>query len=821
MGGDVGSKTLVDGNPVTRGEIRAQVGVPRDAYAASMDTGLSAWSLIVCEVMYVDWEAQRVTLRPQSGTREDKPFEATTPLTFPGAGRRHFLGAMPMVGDFCLVGWVSGNSKGDAGSRLPVILTWFPPPWWMGRDWVPGSDMAPGEGLSTPKERDKWSGVMGRVRFKLRHMEPGHIVASSGQGADLILDEGVTLANRRGNEIRLRDQDQSFIVRSVNQFHAMAGARVYGGPIRREASLLPTQMFSDGEWWDQPNQYVGPLATPSGFITPDVLDDAPWEKNDMTPGEIFQRESGTDEDGESEYEEAFGTTFPGHVDPYTFLTWGPFCDDMGSLNKGNHLHAGREVYGGKVMYRVGLRAASPGQPPTGVLNTTAPGRGKALDDKALCEYRIEVTHDSNGVLPVTEQTDGFDADRLPLSDADNAKSPNTPFIEAVYGSVIGNDPFGDDKLYGLPLVPVVFEGSSASPSIVSGIGKPVGDHAASMFRMKSPTGGGTTWWSVTKSGVLKSFLGGAGDSVEVSAAGKIRIQSAGVELVGGGISMTGTGSSSGSPWSVDMSAPSGAIKIYAGGQTTEGRVGRRSEGTSSEADSPSLSLGAKENILIECDRKVSIHAAELDLTRTQKVTMGSLNSLEFSSGDKLAQSAACHSVTTTKTSVDTHSGGNVMDGPAKEVKITTNPGTTAVPFTVQMDQSIQIGDWNRNIDMGDNTRVCKVGDQNLHAWSGKVMMASLMGGNSVKVSTSGMSTLLGVGNASTTAAIGSVSSVGLTGVSLLALGGPISIRSTSAVTISAPGAAPGPVTTGGTRCTITGIPYLALTNCQSGVLVTP
>jgi hypothetical protein len=819
MGGSMGSKTIVDGSPVTRGEIRAQVGVPRDARDASMDTGLSAWSLIVCEVMYVDWEAQRVTLRPQSGTREEKPFEAGTPLTFPGAGRRHFFGAMPMVGDFCLVGWVSGNSKGEAGSRLPVILNWFPPPWWMGRDWVPGSDMAPGEGLSTPKERDKWSGVMGRVRFKLRHMEPGHIVASSGQGADLILDEGVTLANRRGNEIRLRDQDQSLIVRSVNQFHAMSGARVYGGPVRREASLLPTQMFSDGDWWDQPNQYVGELMTPTGFLTPDVMNPSPWDRGEMTPGEIFQREPGAEEDSESEFESSFKTTLAGHVDPYTFLSWGPFCDDMGSLNTGDPLQKGREVYGGKIMYRVGLRSAAPGEPPTGVVNNTAP-KGP-LDDKALCEYRIEVSHDSNGILPVTEQTDGFDADRLPLSDADNAKSPNAPFIEAVYGSVIGNDPFGDNQLYGLPLVPVVFEGSSASPGIVSGLGRPVGDHAASMFRMKSPTGGGTTWWSVTKSGVLKSFLGGAGDSVEVSAVGKIRIQSAGVELIGGGISMTGTSTGSASPWSVDLSAPNGAIKIYAGGQTSEGRVGRRQEGTSSEADSPSLSLGAKENILIECDRKVSIHAAELDLTRTQKVTMGSLSSLEFSSGDKLAQSAAAHSVTTTKTSVDTHSGGNPMDGPCKEVKITSNPGTGAVPFTVQCDQSIQIGDWKRTIDMGDNTRVCKVGDQNINAWSGQVVMASLMGGNSHKVGTSGMSSLIGVGNASTTAALGSVSSVALTGISLLALGGPVSIRSTSAVTISAPGGAPGPVTTGGTRCTITGVPYLALTNCQSGVLITP
>jgi hypothetical protein len=275
-------------------------------------------------------------------------------------------------------------------------------------------------------------------------------------------------------------------------------------------------------------------------------------------------------------------------------------------------------------------------------------------------------------------------------------------------------------------------------------------------------------------------------------------------------------------YGIDMSSPSSAIRIYGGGETNEGRVSRRNEAEqSSEADTPSLHLEGRRNVLIQAERKVEIHAAELDLTRTQKVILGGQNSLEFASGDKLTMSGKAGSITTTGTRTDTCSGGNPMDGACFTRTITCNPTTGAVPFTVQQDESIQMGNRLHNIDMGDNDRVCRVGNQNIDAWSGDVVLNSLLGANSTRVTTSGMSSTMLSGNISSTAVSGAVTCTGMTGVNITALGGPISIRSTSAVMIAAPGAAPGPVTTGGTRCTITGLPYLALTNCQSGVLITP
>ena len=87
-------------NPVPQAQIRQELGVPNEAAAGRMDTGQSAWSLIICQVSAVDWERQMVTLRPMTGTREEKPWTGGVPLTFPGGGRRHFMGSMPMVVDF-------------------------------------------------------------------------------------------------------------------------------------------------------------------------------------------------------------------------------------------------------------------------------------------------------------------------------------------------------------------------------------------------------------------------------------------------------------------------------------------------------------------------------------------------------------------------------------------------------------------------------------------------------------------------------------------------------------------------------------------------
>ena len=100
------------------------------------------------------------------------------------------MGAMPMVGDFCVVGWASANSENTASGKFPRILAYFPPPMWMARDWLPAQDFSQEEMPHGLEGVDRYvEGLAGRVRFKLRHAEPGNIVMSSAQGADLVLDD--------------------------------------------------------------------------------------------------------------------------------------------------------------------------------------------------------------------------------------------------------------------------------------------------------------------------------------------------------------------------------------------------------------------------------------------------------------------------------------------------------------------------------------------------------------------------------------------------------------------------------------------------------
>ena len=171
-------------------------------------------------------------------------------LTFPNAGARHFMGAVPEVNDLCIIDY----SPAESGtSRRPYIVGWLIPGTDVAYDWITTQLTDPKDIDYTPKVRESLEGVYGRRRHKLRQMNSGNIVASSSQGSDMILSEDLLLANRRGNELLLRDSDQSLVVRSLQQFHAGSGFRIYSGMVQRDANLLPRQIFSDGIDYSHPN----------------------------------------------------------------------------------------------------------------------------------------------------------------------------------------------------------------------------------------------------------------------------------------------------------------------------------------------------------------------------------------------------------------------------------------------------------------------------------------------------------------------------------------------------------------------------------------
>ena len=84
----------------------------------------------------------------------EEPIYDGVELLFPSIGSRHFLGAIPEVGDMCVVGWFATDTKGAAGSKRPAILAWLPKAYYLGQEWIPTQSFNEDEGLlNTPKDR--------------------------------------------------------------------------------------------------------------------------------------------------------------------------------------------------------------------------------------------------------------------------------------------------------------------------------------------------------------------------------------------------------------------------------------------------------------------------------------------------------------------------------------------------------------------------------------------------------------------------------------------------------------------------------------------
>lgn len=692
----------------------------------SANSGTSSM-LSVATVIQVDYEKHEVTLRTENGeTFENFPIG----MTYPASGARHFLGALPLPGDVALVGWGSLES---GRSRQPFVLGWFAGGVMGGHDWWLTQPMGTDEHNMTPKDRARWEGIANRTRHKLRHMLPGNIVASSAQGSDLVLDEGVMLANRRGNELRLRDQDQAFIVRSLQQFHAGAGFRVYSGLVQRDATFLPTTMFSDGVFWDQPAQVDAEgLPITESLLGPDAV-----PVGSLSPNAVFQKDTAGNRES--------GLKMPGNLDPYVFLQKGLFIDANGKATANVQSDA---VYGGKPMYRVSTDGTN------AVLDTEA---------EALTEYRVEVAHTSDGRLPVTEQTDGFDADRLPdsvprLSSPLN-DSTASPFIEFVLGSVVGNDPFSliGKTLYGLPIRPQIFlnpKAQNPNPALASGLGFPITDHAAALFRLSPPTNpsGNPTFWSVTKDGRVKASVAGPGTnySAELFFGAGLALGTGaapggrGFDLSSSGvISVRADGVDNQSNVGVEITSTTGAVLISGAGNATTGGV--------NETPPSGVTIQSSTGILLSANNDVTIAAAALVLKQTSNLTLSSNAQLSLSSGKALNQTSNTRDVTSMGKTTETYSGpkdGLPTNGAAREVTIATTPATGFVggpadKYTlIYGDKMETIATGNHISNLGVGNRLYTVG---AGSWTVAVGSSSLaITPASVSV-TSGAVTITGTG----------------------------------------------------------------------------
>jgi hypothetical protein len=750
------------------------------------------WGLGMAKVTNIDYEEFTVGLRTLTGASQ--MYERVpVPISFPGAGKRHFFGAMPQNGDVCVVGWApQESSEKGGGTKTPIVLAWIAPGTAFARDWVTSSDFDPDEyDLASPRDQGIGAGSYANVRLKMRHMQPGNILASSAQGSDLVLDEGVLLTNRRGNEIRLRDQDQALILRSLQQFHAMAGARIYAGMVQRDATFLPKTMISDGTVWDDPNQSLDGVP----FNITDNEPDLSAPKGFLSPSAMLARSRTSTGTSRS----TIG--MPVNLDPYVFLTRGGFINDSGFAVDGMSDPSG--YYGGKPIYRV----ASSGK--SNAVNVS--------DQPTFTEYRLEINHTSTGRLPVTEQTDMFDADRLPTSNpnADPVVPPsNVPFLEWVMGSVVGNDPFTQEgrKKYGMPLVARIFEGDVSVPrldaaDIGTASGTPIGDHLATLFRMVPPvdnTESSGTFWGVNKSGQFRASIGGnpKDNSAEVALSGNLKLgMGGGLRIISDGHVEWVTRNKS----SLNLAATEGAVRIYGGGPTkSNAAVGERNTGTDGgEGDIPAVDIEAKTNVRIKAEKLVAIKAG-LTTVNATVVNLTAHEELTLDGVKRTSTSTENYSLSVSGKAQESFGGpkyGLPTNMPLHE--------RTYAPLSTGVCEKVLyvLGDREETFNVGNHKTTILIGDMtyetNLGTWSARAVQSKM------EMGSTGIAGTAQAGTISLKAAAGTATLSGLAGVTIVADGGTATVRGSAGVYLGAPVAGPdiGPVLCAGTLEPLTGLPF--------------
>jgi len=623
-------------------------------------------------------------------------------ITFPGAGSRHFFGAMPEVGDMCLL----GQQPAESGrSKRPVILGWYVPSTQAGYDWLNVRSHGPEELDLTPKQKVALEGIASERRHKLRQMEPGNIVASSSQGSDLMLTESATLSNRRGNEIILRDQDQALVVRSLQQFHAGAGFRSYSGMVQRDANLLPTQVVKAAVDWASDRQ-VDETGAP---LPPSALDENGDETGTSNLAGVFDTGIITQE-----------VTNPSDV-----LKLGLFIDPSGNFT----VQASDAVYGGKPMYRVsrdiGLNAVT------------------AAGTQTFTEYRVEVAHTSTGILPVTEQTDGIDIDRLLLSppnpdpDAEGGNqsgttdptllNANSPMVEFVLGTAVGNDAFYKPDEYGIPLVARVTTESGEQQTVIRAYdpkSDTLQDQLAFLVRSRDPEDPSKeSFIALSKGGAwLTSFQGqGSKVSQENLRTGKVSFYGADADgnsrilNASGAVAISATTGRPSDNVGVEIKSESGAIEIYGGGPNSEGGADGSPNPNSPSNSKTALSLRSANGAILGAAEQVKIAAPEINLTENKVTNISASSAFNVNAGDTISMSSKASNTTINGKAEYTYGGpldGLATNGATRSTSFTGNPATGALGASVD-NYEVVFGGRHELFRLGRHETVMNVGSFNV------------------------------------------------------------------------------------------------------------
>jgi hypothetical protein len=313
-------------------------------------------------------------------------------ITWGSAGKRHMSGTMPVEGDLAIVGWMRFMRKGT----YPIILGYIPNGWFSGLKFDPirllgGDRSGLDEGIAATMTYDQ------TLRHRFRQLYSGEHLTSSHEGAELFMDRGVHLMSRSLGEFMLRDTDETAILRTLNAFTSLASGRYKRGLVERSAMLFDHDVVvinGEGVVPEEYNEgeYPGEYPTAEGNVRVyrgrDELVNANLLDDTGQPFSLINK----------------ATVFPYQL-----------------LEDGRKYHIVTD-HGGRA-------------------DTTAPG-----EYTNFVEDRMEMPHKSDGVVEVSREVDGFDADQRRF------------YIERVYGTVVGNEASDprERAQYGKVLRPVIF-----------------------------------------------------------------------------------------------------------------------------------------------------------------------------------------------------------------------------------------------------------------------------------------------------------------------------------------------------------------------------
>lgn len=466
-------------------------GGPREQ---SMGNPLHYAYLMIARVLHVDTETMVCSLRIETGVgaeRHDVPIPAPA-----GGGPRSWAGNMLEPGTRVLIGWKKYSDR----DFKPYIINTVTVGVYSAREYEPFSTVDPldaDEALRLyPELADDPRINLGVTRLKMRKVYSGDFLASSSGGADFVLDNDVSMMNRAGNELRLRDADQTAILQANNIFESNAAGYYRRGLIKRNAFNFLQDLAVSG--YDTREDGV--------FDVDDLVGDGSFVISDTDPYEDGRYLVGKVPVGSPAYDKLleFGLideegipVFPNDPDDpnYPFVVTGD-GQRIGYVVTGEH--------------EVGFDST----------------------DECYIEDRKDLRHVHDGIMAVTEEADGVQIDRVAPA-----------FIEDVMGTVVGNDPYSEAgrPFYKKILTMNVFE-DSEDGSVSTGPKFETVDTTTSqteadtkalcrLFKVRSPTSSNQYAFGITKEGrvflhIPRSLNGRSaaekGKSVDASIAGLVK-----------------------------------------------------------------------------------------------------------------------------------------------------------------------------------------------------------------------------------------------------------------------------------------------------------